>query len=223
MLNVYIGYDPNETVAYHVLSHSILRHASCPVSVTPLVRDQLPYYRNRGELESTEFSFTRFLVPYLSDFEGWSLFLDCDMLVTDDIQSLFQCADHRYAVQVVKHDYTPKTERKFLDQPQSVYARKNWSSVILFNNKRCQKLTPEIVNSSSGLYLHRFEWLPDQEIGELHVKWNYLVGEFDWWPSKNGHTPPSNIHYTLGGPWFEDSKDCEFADLWLKEKELMNG
>jgi len=215
---VFIGYDPNEVAAYHVLAHSILRHASAPVSITPLKLDQLPMWRERHSLQSTEFSFSRFLVPYLSGYQGWSLFLDCDMLVTQDIVGLFQQASDAYAVQVVQHDYTPKTGNKFLDQQQTAYPRKNWSSVMLFNNGACRALTPRTVNEWSGLTLHRFEWLHDRQIGRLPVEWNYLVGEYE--PPDE---IPANIHWTLGGPWFEAYHDALFADLWYHEKELMNG
>lgn len=217
-LNVFIGYDPNEVVAYHTLAHSIIRHASCPVSITPLKLSQLPMWRERHELQSTEFSFSRFLVPYLSGYKGISLFMDCDMLVTQDIAELFALANPCYAVQVVKHEYTPKTGNKFLDQQQSVYPRKNWSSVMLFNNAACRFLTPTQVNTQTGLHLHRFSWLHNSQIGDLPLEWNYLVGEYE----APGQIP-ANIHWTLGGPWFEAYHDALFADLWFHEKELMNG
>lgn len=218
MYRVFIGYDPNEVAAYHVLAHSIIRHASAPVSITPLKLSQLPMWRERHEFQSTEFSFSRFLVPHLSGYQGWSLFLDCDMLVTRDIVELFQQANERYAVQVVQHDYEPTTERKFLDQVQTRYPRKNWSSVILFNNSHCRILNPMMVNLMTGLELHRFTWISNCQIGPITPEWNYLVGE-----EQKPDTVPANIHWTLGGPWFEAYHDADYADLWFHEKELMNG
>ena len=220
MLNVYIGYDPNETVAYHVLAHSILRRASIPVSIAPLMRSQLGalYTRARGPTESTEFSLTRFLVPALSEFRGWSLFMDCDMLCLADVAELAAAipAATDKAVLVCQHDYVPKTERKFLDQVQTRYPRKNWSSLMLFNNERCRALTPEYVNSASGLDLHRFRWTEDERIGSLPLEWNWLVGEYD-------HTPDARIvHYTLGGPYFDDYRDCDYAAEWRDELARLN-
>ena len=176
------------------------------------------YTRPRGPTESTEFSLTRFLVPALSDFQGWSMFIDCDMLCLADVAELATLAKASpdKAVLVCKHDYVPKTERKFLDQVQTKYPRKNWSSVMLFNNARCRALTPEYVNKASGLDLHRFNWLKDGEIGDIPLEWNWLVGEYD-------HKPAVKIvHYTLGGPYFDEYRDCDYAAEWVEERRLMN-
>src|SRR5207248_9023642 len=146
MLQVYIGYDPRESVAFYALAHSIFARSSIPLSIAPLMRRHLGhlYSRPRGPTESTEFSLTRFLVPALSGYRGWSVFMDCDMLCRTDIAALKREMERQSerAVLVCKHDYTPKTERKFLDQVQTRYPRKNWSSVMLFNNERCRALTP---------------------------------------------------------------------------------
>ena len=114
MINVFIGYDPREAVAFSVLAFSIHRRASQPVCITPLMLSQLKddYTRERHPLQSTDFSFTRFLTPYLSGYNGWSVFMDCDMLVLDDIAKLWALRDERYAVQVVKHHHVPKEENQ---------------------------------------------------------------------------------------------------------------
>lgn len=219
MFHVFIGYDQKETVAYHVLSHSILRHATVPVSITPVMRTQVEslYTRPRGPLESTDFSMTRFLVPYLSGYEGHSLFLDCDMLCQADIGELFLygLAYPDKAVQVVQHDYVPRSARKFLDQPQTPYRRKNWSSVMLFNNALCKQLTPSYVNAATGLNLHQFAWVKDEQIGGLPIGWNWLVGEYE--PNDKAKL----LHYTLGTPCFPDYADCDHADLWHAERTRM--
>lgn len=219
MLNVFIGYDPNESVAFYTLAHSILRRASIPVGIAPLMRTQLKdvYRRERGPTESTEFSLTRFLVPYLSGYAGWSLFMDCDMLCRADIAELAAQIDRQAdkAVLVCKHEYVPRTERKFLDQVQTKYARKNWSSLMLFNNARCRALTPAYVNSAPGLDLHRFSWIDDASIGELPLEWNWLVGEYQ--RASNAKI----VHYTLGGPYFEAYRDCDYAAEWFAEFESM--
>ena len=223
MYRIFIGYDSKEPECYHVLSHSIMKHAKSPVSIAPLKLELLPLWRERNEMESTEFSFSRFLVPFLSDYEGWSLFMDCDMLVTQDITKLFQQASERFSMLCVQHKPYKVTEEKFLGQHNTDYQRKNWSSVMLFNNKQCQFLTPRTVNNSTGLDLHRFRWLEDYMIGNLDHQWNHLVGE-QYWMTKNGHHPPANIHWTLGGPWFEEYKDTDFAQLWHEYKnEVRHG
>lgn len=219
MLRIYVGYDPRESVAFHTLSHSILRRASAPISIAPLVQSQLNqvYRRTRGPTESTEFSLTRFLVPHLSGYSGWSIFMDCDMLCRTDICALMAEADRQpdKAVLVCKHDYVPKTQRKFLDQVQTKYPRKNWSSLMLFNNERCRALSVDYVNSASGLELHRFAWTEDRAIGELPLEWNWLVDEYAYNPDAK------LVHFTIGGPWFEAYRDCDYAGEWFTEFESM--
>jgi lipopolysaccharide biosynthesis glycosyltransferase len=220
MINIFIGYDDREAVAFHVLAHSIHRQASTPVKIAPLMLSQLGglFTRERNNLQSTDFSFSRFLVPYLNGYEGWSLFCDCDMLALDDLANLWKLRDDRHAVQVVQHQHQPKETVKFLNQPQSRYEKKNWSSVILFNNARCKALTPDYVNTATGLQLHQFKWLADDtEIGSLPARWNHLVDYDPRLPAAD----ISMLHYTEGGPYFDAFKTCGYADLWFAERDRM--
>lgn len=214
VIRIFIGYDSHETVAWHVLTHSILARSSRPVSFVPLKLENLGplMWRERNPLQSTEFSFSRFLTPYLSGFDGWSLFMDCDMLMLEDIAKLWDLRDDRYSVMCVKHEHQPKETVKFLDQPQTPYAKKNWSSVMLFNNARCKALEPDYVNTASGLDLHQFKWLGDDSlIGGIPDTWNHLVG---YQAPREG---VANVHYTLGGPYFAEFKKCEYSLDWQQE------
>ena len=218
MIRVFIGYDAREAVAFSVLVHSINTRASVPVTITPLMLSQLGgiYRRERNPLQSTDFSFSRFLVPYLCNFEGWAIFTDNDMLVLDDIARLWALRDDRYAVQVVKHNHVPKEEVKFLGYQQTKYEKKNWSSVMLMNCAKCRALTADFVNTATGLELHQFKWLGDDSlIGELPSGWNHLVG-YD-----APRSDASLVHFTIGGPYFNETRDCEYADEWFSEREAM--
>ena len=219
MLNIFAGFDQVEAVAYHTLCHSILSRSSKPVSITPVKISMLEgiYNRKRDQKQSNEFSFTRFLVPYLMGYKGHALFMDCDMLVRTDINELFELRDNTKSVQVVKHDYTPKDRTKFLGTTQYQYPRKNWSSVMLFNcsHYHCRKLTPEYVNTATGMDLHRFKWTEDRYIGELSKDWNHLVSEYD--PNPDAKI----VHYTVGGPYFDEYMHCEYSDEWFEERSLM--
>lgn len=220
MIRIFIGFDPREAVAFNVLAHSIQTRASKPVAIAPLMLSQLQgtLTRERHQLQSTDFSFSRFLVPYLSGYEGWSLFCDCDMLMLDDVARLWELRNDAYAVQVVKHNHTPAESVKFLDKPQRPYEKKNWSSVILFNNAKCKALTPDYVNTATGLELHQFKWLGDDGlIGELPHRWNYLVDYDPTVPTDQ----VSFLHYTEGGPYFEAYKNCSYADTWFAERDRM--
>src|SRR5438128_420291 len=219
MLQVHIGYDPRESVAFYTLARSIFARSSMPLSIAPLMRRHLGhlYTRARGPTEATEFSLTRFLVPALSDYRGWSIYMDCDMLCRADLAELVALLPGQAdkAVLVCQHDYVPKTERKFLNQVQTKYPRKNWSSLMVFNNERCRALTPEYVNSASGLDLHRFAWVEDRLIGALPLEWNWLVGEYPY-------NPEAKIaHFTRGGPYFDEYRNCDYAGEWFAEFESM--
>jgi hypothetical protein len=212
MINVFIGYDSKEKIAYHVLSESILRNSTEPVKITPVFLKNIKnfFQRERNQISSTEFSFSRFIVPYLMNYEGWGLFMDCDMLMKSDIAELWKLRDPKYAVQLCKHDYIPKNKSKFLNQIQTVYEKKNWSSFMLMNSEKCKKLTPEYVNNASGLELHQFKWLENESlIGSLPLEWNWLAGEY---PYKEN---VKNIHYTEGGPYFKKSSNCDYARDWF--------
>lgn len=219
-IRVFIGYDPREAIAFSVLAHSIHLRASRPVTIAPLMLSQLAglLTRERDPLQSTDFSFSRFLTPYLSGYRGWSVFMDCDMVMLDDIATLWTLRDERYAVMCVKHHHVPTEEQKFLGERQTKYARKNWSSLMLFNNSKCRALTLDRVNRASGIELHQFKWLDsDDLVGELPLRWNLLAGVNP--PLER----PGLVHYTVGGPYFPDYRDCDYAAEWFVERDGMMG
>ena len=220
-LNIYIGYDSKEDLAYRVCKHSILKRSSIDINVYSLKLQELIarklYFRTIDPLASTEFTYSRFLVPALSNYKGWAIFCDCDFIFLKDISLVLDNLDNSKAVYCVKHDYTPKEKHKMDGQKQTIYPRKNWSSFIMFNceHPSNKKLTVDIVNSEKGSYLHQFKWLEDNEIGSLDERWNWLEG----WTSQHNSQNPYAVHFTRGGPWFEEWQDVEFAKDWLKERD----
>lgn len=206
---IFIGYDSRERAATNVLIDSLYQQSSRPLAITPIVSSQLQsvFWRERDPKQSTSFSFTRFLVPALMGYQGWAIFMDCDMLCRGDISELWDLRDDQYALLCVKHEHVPNETVKFLGEVQSPYPKKNWSSLMLFNCCRCTALTPEYVNSASGLDLHRFHWLAgDHEVGSLPNRWNHLV-DVQLAPQASAEAGgPILLHWTLGGPWFREQR-----------------
>jgi hypothetical protein len=220
---VYIGWDRREPEAYEVAAFSLRRRASAPVEVTPIKLDELQaqglYRRDPDPLASTEFTYSRFLTPSLAGYRGWALFCDCDFLWLGDIAGLLPYTETSKAVYCVQHDYRPKETTKMDGAVQTVYPRKNWSSLMLFNceHPAVRNLTPEVVNRESGAYLHRMQWVHDAEIGDLPVEWNWLEG----WNERPAQGTPKAVHFTRGGPWFPNWRHVEYGDLWLAERDAM--
>jgi len=211
MINIFIGYDTKEKSAFSTLSYSILKNSTRPVAITPIhlpnIKDD--FVRERLPNQSTDFAFSRFIIPHLMNYQGWALFMDCDMLMRTDISELWRLRDDKYAVQVCKHDYVPKSDKKFLGQVQQAYPKKNWSSFMLMNCNKCKQLTPNYVNRATGLELHQFKWLEGEHlIGDLPLEWNWLVGEYEY------KDDAKNIHFTEGGPWFNEYNTCDYSSEW---------
>ena len=216
---IFIGYDKREKIAYHVLSQSIIENSSIPVSITPIKLENLKkfYKRRKGLKDSTEFSISRFLTPYLSNYKGYSLFLDCDFIINGDIAKLLSIIkkDKNKVLWCVKHKHSPKETKKFLGEKQLKYDKKNWSSFVIYNNKKCKILTPKFVSRASGLYLHQFRWTKDNLIGSIPRTWNILVG-YDKIPKKF-----NALHYTSGGPYFREFESLESSKYWHEYKRLI--
>ena len=220
---VFIGWDQREPEAYEVAKYSLVRRASVPVEVVPIKLDELRarglYARDVDPLASTEFTYSRFLTPTLAGFSGWALFCDCDFLWLGDVGELLEHTQSAKAVYCVQHDYRPRETTKMDGAVQTLYPRKNWSSLMLFNcdHDAVRALTPQVVNRESGAYLHRMQWVADADIGALPVDWNWLEG----WNEKPARGTPKAVHFTRGGPWFPQWQDVDYGDLWRIERDEM--
>jgi len=231
VFSIYLGWDSRETQAYSVAEYTLKKNTKSALHVVPLkhkaLRQQGVFDRpwriegptgnfqdvRDGKPFSTEFAFTRFLVPYLSGYEGWALFADCDVLFRADIAELFAMRDDKYAAMVVKHDFHPTEKEKMDGCEQTKYWRKNWSSVILWNcgHEINRKLTPAVVNSWPGAWLHSFSWMKEDLIGSLPAEWNFLVGH------TRGVRYPKVLHFTDGGPWFDHMRNVPYGQIWMSE------
>ena len=209
-LTLVVGFDQREAVAYHVFCQSVIDRSTVPVQFLPLAENMLQDYKEVHTDGSNKFIYSRFLTPYLMDYSGWAIFADGDMVCEADIAELWALRDPTKAVQVVKHDYKTKANKKYLGNKNEDYPRKNWSSVILWNCEHPENkvLTPEFIQSQPGSYLHRFSWLADDLIGELAPEWNWLAIEYPENPNAK------LIHYTLGTPCFKSYANQSMSGLW---------
>lgn len=214
-VKIIVGFDQRESIAYHTFCQSIIEKSSMPINFIPLAINNLKIYNETHTDQSNDFIYSRFLTPYLNNFEGWALFADGDMICQSDIKELWDLRDESKALMVVKHNYLTKAHVKYLGNKNENYPRKNWSSVILWNcsHPKHRILTPEFIQNQTGKYLHRFSWLNDDEIGELPKEWNWLAIEYP--ENKDAKL----IHYTLGTPCFKEYEKTDMSDIWYSTFE----
>ena len=217
-IKIVVGFDQREAIAYHTFSQSVLEKSSLPVLFLPLSINTLKGYKETHNDKSNDFVYSRFLTPYLHNFEGWAIFADGDMVCQSDIKELWDLRDETKALQVVMHDYKTKFTKKYLGNTNENYPRKNWSSLILWNcsHPKHKVLTPDFISSQTGKYLHRFSWLDDEDIGELPIDWNWLAIEYPDNPKAK------IIHYTLGTPCFKDYSNTDMSGMWLEAQKKVN-
>jgi hypothetical protein len=223
---IFIGYDQKMPLAYAVANRSLVEKSTLAAEIEPLLLPQLSalgYYTRPTSIRSgnmfdniseapmsTDFAISRFLVPALSNFWGWSLFCDSDFMFMSDIKKIFEMKDPKYAVMCVKHNYNAQEGVKMQGQAQTAYPRKNWSSFMLFNNAHPANrfLSCANVNKYTGRDLHRFCWLPDDLIGSIDESWNWLEGH------SSEEITPDAIHYTRGTPDMVGYESVKYADQW---------
>lgn len=234
-LPVYIGFDGSQELASQVCEFSLRRRSSIPLIVRHLMVDAVkdagaydrPFHTENGQRIddrdgkpfSTDFSFSRFLIPALQLYQGWALFCDGDFLWLEDVKELLGWANPAYAVMCVHHKHNPTlaeiAARKMDGREQTKYFRKNWSSLVLWNcaHPANRGITANVVNHQPGQWLHAFEWLDNNLIGSLPHRWNWLSG-INEQPKRERIAA---VHYTLGGPWFERCQDVPYAQTWRDE------
>jgi hypothetical protein len=205
-VRVFAGYDPREAVGYHVFAQSVVERMGSGAALIPLSGDQRD--------GTNSFSYARFLVPWMCGYQGFAVWCDgSDMLLRGDLSELLGTHMIGCAVAVVKHEYEPRSARKYVGTPMEAanegYPRKNWSSLIVWDcgHYMNRVLTPEYVKEKDGSFLHRFGWLEDERVGELPAEWNWL-DEF------GASTTAKLIHYTNGVPGFSHYKDTPHAGEW---------
>jgi len=188
--SVFVGFDERQPVAYNVLQHSLRRYSRGRVQVEALMLDKLPIER-RG---LTQFTYSRFLVPYLCNYEGAAIFMDADVVVQGDIAELLAQADGVSAVQVMKEQH------KF-----------EWASVMLFNCANCKILTPEYIDDPK----HKLLELDWGKVGEFTPEWNHCVNRMP-------PTEAKLYHFTEGVPIWDEVRGSPLDQIWLDEYADMN-
>ena len=212
MLNLFVGYDPNEIVGFHVFIQSVLsRTDPNKVCITPV-------WGSKGDASNT-FSRARFEIPARMRFQGIAVWADgSDMLCRANILELPDLLESGCDVAVVPHEYSTKYPTKFLGQSNDDYPRKNWSSLMVMNcgNYPWRKLSAEYVAKSTSAHLHRLEFLKDERITYLPKEWNWLVGEYEYNPNAK------LAHFTVGLPCWQQYAKWDYADEWRAELKALN-
>lgn len=210
MIQLFTGYDPREAIGWHAFAQSVIARTSEPVNICALT-DKI------DRDGSNAFTYSRFLVPYICGYQGFAIFVDgSDMIAQADLTELWEMRNGWHAVQVVKHDYKTRNARKYVGTEMECdnrdYPRKNWSSVIIWNcsHYRNRMLTPQYVAKQSGEFLHGFQWLHDDRIGEIPVEWNWLCDEY------GVNTSAKLLHWTAGIPMIPSCNDSPHASDWYK-------
>lgn len=209
-LRIFIGYDTEEPECGPVLAYSLLKHAGIPLDIRLLALADLDFDRPRDPLQTTDFTYTRFLVPHLCAYQGIAVFMDGDMLCLADMGEIAVLDMTGLALRVVKHDHRPAETVKKAGAPQTTFPRKNWSSLMVMDCARLGLWTRAVVERESGAFLHRFEGIPDERIGEIPSGWNDL----DRWRPET-----RLLHFTTGGPWLAAHRDHPDAGLWRRYRD----
>jgi hypothetical protein len=210
MFRIFIGWDSRFPEPADVLAHSLRQHSSIPLDIHYLKLPELRLNRLYDPLASTEFTYSRFLVPNLCGYQGTALYLDSGMLCLADVIEVAQLDMANYSLRVVKHNYKPVATVKMNGAVQTSYPRKNWSSMMLLNCERLTLWSKDVVETATGAYLHRFQDIPDNQIGDIPNTWNTL----------DTLDPATKlIHWTSGGPWLEQTRNCPHAEKWLKARD----
>ena len=221
MNKIFIGFDSTnygQELAYEVCYRSIRKYND-DISIFKLVKKDLEkqnIFKRIDNTGATEFTYTRFFSPLLSNYRGWSLFCDSDFLWFCDPNELIEkCIEknktENKAVYCVKHKYTQCNGKEKMDgRKQEWYPKKNWSSLMVFNNSHpsIKNLSQDNVNIRSPKWLHRMEWCKEEEVGEIDKEYNYLVSYYH-------DNKYKALHFTDGGPWHPEYQNVEFGELWL--------
>lgn len=233
---IFIGWDKRFPEPAEVLAYSIRKNASIPVDVHYLDLAKLQaehgFQREWDPRQTTEFTYTRFLIPWLCKYQGRALFLDNDMLCLGDVAELAALPMNSYTIRCVQHDHQVQDGTlKMNGAVQTSYPRKNWSSVMLLNCARLHNWTKEVVETATGAYLHRFQGIEDEQIGLLDKRWNELdersadtklihwtsgmVWNYPDWKERRaaGTLAAEFPHQSLWLQWYDDWKaDCSAPD-----------
>lgn len=212
--NVFIGYDSTQDEAYHVCRQSLIDVGVDPDMIVPLELGSLRklgvYWRKDDSKASTEFAYTRFLVPFLSGYSGRSMFCDSDFLWRQNpLDPLLYCHSG-HAITCVQHQLSAlPSNRKMGGKVQELYPRKNWSSLMVFDNVQCTRLTPKVVSTEAASFLHQLQWAPGS-VGSIEKKYNHLVGYKGY-----DHPDPIGVHFTDGVPTMPGCESVPFAGEWF--------
>lgn len=215
MIDIFVGADRSQLLAVSVLEHSIRRHTSAEVRVSPLIDLGLPEPKDLRQGSRTNFSFARFCIPELKRHEGRALYLDADMQVFRDIRELWDLPFEGATVNIQEGVPEHAVSTKKTGAPAK---RIKQCSVMLIDCARARWNVREIVAGLDGRYtyeqlMYDLCILPEQEV-------RYGV-PFEWNSLEHYDAQTRLIHYTdmHTQPWVDAGNPN--GRLWMKEVRLM--
>lgn len=221
-IQIYVGFDGREEIAYHLFCRSVLANTRAQVAFIPITGEQ-----HQGA--SNSFNLIRFRVAEMAGFRGMAIYADSDMLLRKggDVQDLIDLAEPYCAVSVAQHQYATKHPVKYWGQQNLDYPRKNWSSLQVIDCQHAvwrriaeRGYADETAVAYTPAALHRFSFIAnDDEIGRLPLEWNWLVGEYDF------KEDVKLAHFTLGIPphFAYDFNAIGYVAEWWREYAKMIG
>ena len=218
LVRVFVGADRSQALAVDVLAYSIRRHTDMKVDVVSMADVILPEPQDIRQGSRTNFSFTRFAIPALCNYQGRAIYMDADMQVFKDIRGLWEVPfEGREKIQILEdipEEFQPKEGQ--LGAPSR---RKKQSSVMVLDCSKLNWVAEDIISGLEGRYTY------DELLSEICILEPDEIGwRVPWvWNSLETYIEGTTAltHYTdmFIQPWVSNQNPIGW--VWINEVRRM--
>lgn len=218
LVRVFVGADRSQALAVDVLAYSIRRHTDMKVDVVSMADVILPEPQDIRQGSRTNFSFTRFAIPALCNYQGRAIYMDADMQVFKDIRGLWEVPfEGREKIQILEdipEEFQPKEGQ--LGAPSR---RKKQSSVMVLDCSKLNWVAEDIISGLDGRYTY------DELLSEICILEPDEIGwRVPWvWNSLETYIEGTTAltHYTdmFIQPWVSNQNPIGW--VWINEVRRM--